>query len=187
FYFNKFEFNVNQEFKKKMNPNGKLYSINQSLYEFPSIAAALLKYKKHEWIVVAFEKEKKVELIWLNKGFDRERVSSYLSINEISKIALSNNLSSVLMFHNHPNSNPNFYDCRKPSKLDLKSAHEFASVLNENGFNLIEFVCERGRHYQFFSAFSNSFLPLSGFVTVINESNGLSRLKNISLHIERIF
>nr|MBC7244231.1 hypothetical protein [Chloroflexota bacterium] len=53
------EFDVNREFKKRMNPNGTFYRINEGLFEFPSIAAALLKYKKHEWISIAFENQKK--------------------------------------------------------------------------------------------------------------------------------
>ena len=67
-----------------MNPNGKLYRINEPLFVFPSIAAALLKYKKHEWIVIAFEKEKKISSAWLNKGFDRSGVSPYLSVQDIA-------------------------------------------------------------------------------------------------------
>jgi len=56
-------FNVDKEFKKQMNPNGTFYRINEGLFEFPSIAAALLKYKKHEWIIIAFEKHKKIGLM----------------------------------------------------------------------------------------------------------------------------
>jgi len=36
-----------------MNPNGTFYRINESLFGFPATVAALLKYKKHEWIIIA--------------------------------------------------------------------------------------------------------------------------------------
>jgi hypothetical protein len=187
FSFNTGEFYVDKEFKKGMNPNGKLYRINEPLFVFPSIAAALLKYKKHEWIIIAFEKEKKIDSAWLNKGFDRSGVSPYLSVQDIANIANSNNHTSILIFHNHPNTNPNYYDCRRPSSEDMQSANECAKVLNRNGTNLIEFVCERGKHYKYFSSYADSFLPLSEFATAINGVNSLSKLRNLSLHIERIF
>ena len=187
FSFNTSELNVDKEFKKRMNPNGKLYGINESLLVFPSIAAALLKYKKHEWIIIAFEKEKKIDSIWLNKGFDRSGVSPYISVQDIANIANSNNHKSILIFHNHLNTNPDYYDCRRPSGKDIESANEFAQALNRSGMNLVEFVCERGKHYKYFSSCADSFLPLLEFVISINGINGLSKLKNLSLHYERIF
>jgi hypothetical protein len=93
----------------------------------------------------------------------------------------------VFILHNHPNTNPSYYDCRRPSNKDLESAKEFASVLNGNGINLIEFVCERGMYYEYFLSAADSFLPISEFLVAINRVNGLSRFKNLSLHIERIF
>jgi len=181
------EFNVDKEFKKRMNPNGAFYRINEGLFGFPSVAAALLKYKKHEWIIIAFEKQKKIDLIWLNKGFDRSEVSLYLSVGNIANIAKQENYTSILIFHNHPNTNPNYYDCRRPSSKDLESANEFACVFNTHGINLVEFVCERGIHYEYFLSPAISFIPLTEFVMAINKINGLSKLKNLSLHIERIF
>jgi len=171
-----------------MNSDGTFYRINENLFEFPAIAvAAPLKYKKHEWIIIAFEKDKKVELVWLNKGIDRSGVSPYLSVENITKIAEQKNQTSLLILHNHPNINPNYYDCRRPSDQDIKSANEFAQVLNQNGINLLEFVCERGRHYEYFLSPTETFLPLTEFVEDINNLNGQSKFKNLSLHFERIF
>jgi len=187
FSFSAGEFNVDKDFKKRMNPNGTFYRINEGLFEFPSIAGALLKYKKHEWIIIAFEKQKQVNVIWLNKGFDRSGVSPYLSVEDIANYPKRENYTSILIFHNHPNTNPNHYDCRRPSSRDLASANEFAHVLNMHGINLVEFVCERGIHYQYFLSPANSFLPLSEFVLAIDKINALSKLKNLSLHLERIF
>lgn len=77
-----------------MNPNGTFYRISENLFGFPSTATALLKYKKHEWIIIAFEKDKRAELIWLNKGFDRSGVSPYLPVGGITETAKRENLTS---------------------------------------------------------------------------------------------
>lgn len=187
FTFSENEYVVNNEFKKSMKPNGSFYEINESLYEFPSTAAALLKYKKHEWIIIGFEKENYIKTIWINKGFDKGKVTPYLSAETIAQKAKKDNISTVMFFHNHPNSNPSQYDCTNPSKQDLISAKYFASTLNSKNINLIEFVCERGMHYEYYLSPSNSFLPLKGFLVSINKINDESKWKNLGLHIERIF
>lgn len=187
FSFDTREYNVDKEFKKQMNPNGKFYNLNEDLITFPSTAAALLKRKKHEWIIIALEKHNKVYSIWLNKGFDRSRVSPYLSVEQITDIANQEKCESILIFHNHPNSNPNHYDCTRPSDQDIKSANEFAQVFNRNGMNLVEFVCERGRFYEYLLCPSDIFSPLSEFILALNNANGSSKFKNLSLHFERIF
>ncbi len=80
FTFNPVESIVSAEFKARMAPAGTFYPISCSLYKFPSVAAALLKYKKHEWIIIAFERAKQVERVWVNKGVDRTRVVLALPI-----------------------------------------------------------------------------------------------------------
>lgn len=181
------EYTIDREFKKRMNPNGSFYDWNEDLRDFPSVAAALLKYKKHEWIIVAFEKGQTVELMWLNKGFDRSSVALYLPIEKIAEIAANKACFSVLIFHNHPNSNPSELDCSQPSEMDLKTAIEFARVLNDKGVNLVEFVCERGSHYEYYLSPSECFVPLREIILTIEAGNGLSRMSNLSLHWERLF
>jgi hypothetical protein len=187
FSFASGEVSVDREFKKRMNPNGAFYEMDEGLFEFPSIAAALLKYKKHEWVIIAFERQRRICSLWLNKGFDRSSVSPYLAAEDMAIIAEEEDCTSILIFHNHPNSNPNYYDCTRPSRKDLESANEFANVLNVYGINLIEFVCERGTHHEYFLSPADNFLPLSEFVSAIDEVNDLSKIKNLSLHLERIF
>ena len=185
FSFDNSEYYVDKEFKRKMRPDGKFYHSFDELIKFPSIAAGLLKYKKHEWIIIAFEKNKVIDLLWLNKGFDRTCVSSALSAHTLLKISRENDYTSVLIFHNHPNSDPDYYDCSKPSDQDVVSAQSYSNELNRYGINVIEFVCERGRHYQYFSSITESFLPLKGFMDSIAQKNGRSWLQNLLLHIER--
>jgi len=187
FSFNGSEFDVCKDFKKRMNPNGNFYQLDESLRDFPSVAAALLKYKKHEWIIVAFEKNKKVDFIWINKGISREYVSLNLSVDHLVQIACDKKYSSVLIFHNHPNPNPNDYDCSNPSEQDVKSAIIFADGLNSNGVNLVEFICERGMHHKYFSSEAPQFFPVHQFYNEIQMINGSSKFQNFSLNMERIF
>jgi DNA repair protein RadC len=187
FSFHAGELSADRQFKKRMKPKGAFYRINEDLSRFPSITAALLKYKKHEWVIIAFEKDKHVTLIWANKGPDGSTVSSLLSTPRIAEVARQRGYSSVLTFHNHPNPSPSHYDCTSASQQDLRSASLRAQVLNTRGLNLLALVCERGRHYRYFRSPADSFLPLSDFVRDIDKVNGSSRLRNLSLHLERIF
>jgi hypothetical protein len=187
FIFDERQWSANPIFKKNMNPNGKFYFIQESLFSFPSIAAALLKSKKHEWIIFAFEKNKIVEKVWVNKGVSNELAFSYLSAEDIAYYSNLDGYNSVLQFHNHPNSNPNYYTCKNPSEIDINSAYSYSAVLNQKGINLIEFVCERGFHYEYFRSISDKYLPLYEFIGNIRKINNTSKLNNLKLHFERIF
>ena len=145
------EYTINKVFKSTMQPDGEFRSVDESLYEFPAIAAGMLKYKKHEWIIVAFEKDKRVHKIWINKGIDDTTVSLRLPFSTLVDIAVKEGCSAVLVFHNHPNANPSYYKMNDPSDQDIKFANSLAALLQPKGISLIEFICERGRHYKFFS------------------------------------
>lgn len=187
FHMDNIERSVNVEFKKSLNPRGVFYRVDLPLYSAASTVAGLLKYKKHEWIVVAFEKGKQVGHLWVNKGHNNSSASIYLPLNEALDTAIRNGYSSILMFHNHPNSNPSRYNCTQASKTDLFTASYWASTLNPGGVSLAEYVCERGLHYRYFLSPSESFVPLADFIEAINRANGYSRFGNLCLHMERIF
>ena len=182
--FEKHQVSASRDFKKSMSGDGRFYEISDSLSGFPSIAAALLKFNKHEWIIIAFERHTVVNLIWINKGFDRSTVAPYLSIENIIALAKKNGSTSVLVFHNHPNSNPACYDCRSPSNQDISSATNTAQVLNESGINLLEFVCERGNHHEYYRSPALGFYPITSFVNEIVSINGKSWRRNLALHWE---
>jgi hypothetical protein len=181
------ELSVSREFKRQMKPTGEFCYIDQGLFQFPSVAAALLKYKKHEWIIVAFERDQRVSLMWLNKGPDRSTVTLYLPVERVADLVRQNQYTSVLIFHNHPNPAPYYYDCTNASTRDAQTARGRSDVLVRAGANLLEFVCERGRHYRHFALISNRFLPTAEIVAEIQTSNGLSAFRNLSLHLERLF
>lgn len=146
-----------------MPANGSTYNMSEQLVEFPALAAALLKYKKHEWIIVAFERNKVIDKMWVNKGPDRSQIHFGISLPSVQQMATNGSYRSVLVFHNHPNSNPSLYSTRQASERDKQTAGELTAQLRSAGVNLVEFVCERGKHYEYWRSVSNTFLPLSCF------------------------
>lgn len=184
--YSQIESSVNSEFKRKMKPTGKFYEVDESLFSFPSIAAALLKYKKHEWIMIGFEKNKQVDLMWVNKGFDKESVSLMIDFNEIIQYALKGKFSTLMIFHNHPNRNPNIYDCTKPSEMDIYSATEWWNKCKDKGINFIEYICERGLPYRYYLKTIDSFIPIDNVKSEIIATNDISKSQNYKLHLERM-
>lgn len=64
----------NREAKKAMPQYGGYFPVDWGFDIAPPIIASLLKSKKHEWVVVAFEKERNVQYLWMNKGSDKSSV-----------------------------------------------------------------------------------------------------------------
>lgn len=187
FAFSKTQFIPNREFKRRMASGGQFYNIRENLDDFPALAASLLKYKKHEWMIVGMEQGRQVTLMWLNKGSDGTRVCLSLPFERISEIARANGYTSVLILHNHPNSDPTMYSCSQPSQIDMKASALRAKDLSEHGMNLIEFVCERGVPYRYRFSVADAFLPVADFMVTLQNENSVSKGKNLSLHMELIF
>lgn len=186
FAFDRREYIADRLFKKRMRPNGKYYQFNERLYTFPATAASLLKYKKHEWIIIAFERNQVVCVVWMNKGVDRSGVSPYIDEKDVVRRARQDGYSSVLILHNHPNPDPSALDCTSASQQDLASAVVWANALGREGVNLVEFVCERGSHYEYYRSIATAFKPLTSFVSIVQRDNGRSRWRNLFLHLERL-
>jgi len=187
FTFDAGQTTVSTEFKAQMAPRGTFYPISCSLHDFPSVAAALLKYKKHEWIILAFERAKEIGMVWVNKGPDRTRVMLELPVYQVIEKAIQGRYTSILAFHNHPNIDPRHYNCLLASPTDLETARQWALALNESGLTHLAMVCERGRFSEYWLSPADCFLNGSGFVAAISQGNGRSRLANLRLHLERIF
>jgi hypothetical protein len=186
FAYSSAQAHVNPDFKKRMRADGKFYAVDEELAVFPSLAAGLLKYKKHEWIVIALERERRVHLMWVNKGPDNERVGFLLPLEAVAQFTEQDASSSVLLFHNHPNTDPHLYDCRLPSPTDLEGCRTRAQFFNERGISVAEFVCERGRAYRYGLSAAEGFLPLRQYEEKLSSENGTSRIRNLSLHWERV-
>lgn len=170
---------VNQEFKSALNTKGQFYRIfDIDISIFPSIAAGLLKGKKHEWILFAFSKDKKVFSFYINKGYDNQSVAPNITIEETKRIAFENKANIILEFHNHPNA------VLGASKQDIISANYFGETLCEVGINFLAFVCGRGNFIQYSWWFIDSFFPESNYLKDIENNNGKTRSQNFQMRKE---
>jgi hypothetical protein len=184
FNFSRIQIPVNREFKSSMHAKGKFYKVSVPLSELPAYAAALLKGKKHEWIIIAFEKSSRIEYLWINKGFDNQSASILISVDNVADFAIKDSFSTVLMFHNHPNSNPNQYSYSQASPTDLRTADLYSSTLAAIGISHIAFVCERGMFFKYFSNYSDTFMPVNGYIQVISCIDNSIPANNYHLHKE---
>jgi hypothetical protein len=183
--FDQSEYGVNQQFKKNMSARGAFYETYIPLPRFPGTAAALLKYKKHEWCILAFERDGVVDKIWLNKGPDGNRVWLNLDLHWLCEEVEKQGYNTVLHFHNHPNSNPSHYSANQPSEADLKWGDSFTQLLLPLDVNYLAFVCERGRHYEYYRSVRNSFMPVEKYLVGAQaDANKKTRLNNYRLRRE---
>ena len=171
-------FDVNKDFKASMNTTGKLYEVNLPLEKAPACAAALLKGKKHEWVLMAFENKLNVTHLWMNKGDDNLSVSFNCSTDDLIFLCSKFDIQTIIRFHNHPNAH------LSPSEQDMISANYLSEILNGNGVNWIDVVCGRGDYKKFFESYSDAFVPESASVETINSQNGISSYDNYKLHAE---
>ncbi len=176
--FDRNQFYGDKVFKKNMDATGSFYNVDIELFCLPATIASWLKGKKHEWIIVAFEKGKKVDLIWMNKGFDNEEVCIFLDDVQIKTIALDHQYNSILIFHNHPNG------VLSASNQDYIHARTYAQFLNDINVNLIDFVCATGVYHEYSRFVVDSFMCKDKFIAKIQKENDISTANNISLHKE---
>lgn len=184
FRFSRAQVVADMTFKKAMRPQGAWCQLDYSLYEWPAAAAALLKGKKHEWVIIAFEHGGRISRLWVNKGVDNRNVCVLLGPMALVEECHRAGFSSVFIHHNHPNHDPRHLNMLVASKLDIEFSNEYARAVVPSGINLFQFICERGRYTCFHSRVAESFLPVRTFFDQVHRQNGVSRLDNIRLHLE---
>ncbi|HJN39401.1 MAG TPA: hypothetical protein QGH28_04395 [Chloroflexota bacterium] len=101
-----------------------------------------------------------VDLMWLNKGPHKFGVSSFLPDAAIADRCRVGGYDAVLLFHNHPNSRPQYLDMSQPSPRDIETADLLGSYLDQRDVALAEFVCERGVPYCYFRSAPDALYPL---------------------------
>jgi hypothetical protein len=178
-----FSYSPANDFKSGLKPNGKLYQVDLDMSQVPSFVASLLKYKKHEWSVIAFIKNLKAEYLWANKGPDRTQVQ-LVSINSVLRTANENGCDVIMVFHNHPAHDPQHYSYRKPSSPDLETAEKFAQILNAANISYLDHVCERGTAYRYCLNPSPTLYPLTTILGEVRTENSQGRMAHIKLHFE---
>jgi hypothetical protein len=170
--------------KKAMKGSGQFVRCNLSYSEMPSVMSGLLKYKKHEWIVMVFIRNFHAEYLWWNKGSDGRSVSPRLSGGYLENAIKLHKPDTLAILHNHPNPNPSRYRANLPSAQDLRSAEYMASSLAKAGIGLIEFVCERGMPHMYYAFLNSDLSPLDDHIERINGLNGAGIFKNVELRRE---
>ena len=130
--------------KKSMRSKGELVGCDLGYRDMPVRVAGLLKYKKHEWIVIAFINSFHVRYLYWNKGPDGMRVWSFLRASSLRTVIRSLRPDAIAILHNHPNPNPSCYLMSVPSEADLQSAGFYDREFSKDGISLLEFICERG-------------------------------------------
>ena len=171
-------------FKSSMKASGQFSTVDMPMSKFPSYAAALLKGKKHEWIIVAFADGNTVKSMWFNKGNSRS-VPLLLGYPSVVDHAKYDGCNIVLQFHNHPNPNPRVYNTLVPSKKDYEQAREMSAELNPAGLTLIDFVCSRGQFRQYYMSYGIVEIPeekIAEIAEQIEEANGKTGIGNYKLH-----
>lgn len=172
-----------KDFKSGLKPDGKLYHFDLDMPHVPSFVASLLKYKKHEWSVIAFIKNRKAEYLWAHKGPDRSHVQ-LVSLTSIFSTAKKNSFDVIMAFHNHPAHDPQHHSYRSPSPPDLEAAEKFSYVLNAADISYLDHVCERGTSYRYCLKPSPTLHPLETVQGEVKTQNSQGRIAHIKLHFE---
>jgi len=133
-----------QALKKSAHGEGSFFqSPYRSRRDFLDYIGQFFKYKKHEWIFVAFMIDGSVDRFWLNKGPDAKGVSPFLGIHDAARICRQNGYNHVLVGHNHP------AGALSPSKQDRIFLEEFMDSLAQKNLSVqhLVFVAGRWRNY----------------------------------------
>ncbi len=170
--------------KKAMKARGEFVKCDLEFFDAPVRVAGLLKYKKHEWIVIALISAKKVGYLWWNKGPDGTQVYSLIDHQTLKSVIETLQIDSIAILHNHPNPNPSRYTTSQPSERDLQTAEKEQEALGAIGISVLHFVCERGMPYLYYAGFTPTLVPIAPILSEIDLANGVSILGNYSLRKE---
>jgi hypothetical protein len=170
--------------KKAMKSQSEFVPCDLSYHDVPAHIAGLLKYKKHEWIVLAFIMSNRVRRLWWNKGPDGAQVWSFLRDHSLKSTIRSLNPDAIAILHNHPNPDSSRYRMSIPSYADLRSAGFYDTEFGSHGVSLLEFICERGIPHLYYASFDDSVVPVEPIVSKIRKENGKGIFKNYSLRKE---
>ena len=182
--FDKNQTAIQAEAKKIMKIEGEMIRSSLDFYSVPSYIAGFLKYKKHEWIAVAFISKKVMKAVWWNKGPDNESTNLKLSHRKFIQTIHRYNADAIAMFHNHPNSISSYWPISIPSETDLVSARTMQHFFMSKSITLLEFICERGVPKLYYAAFPTAINPLDDMIAKINYLNRKSVISNYKLRRE---
>ncbi len=170
--------------KKAMKSQGEFVGCDLGYRDSPARIAGLLKYKKHEWIVIAFINSLHVRRLWWNKGPDGTKVWSFLRDHSLKSAIRSLRPDAIAILHNHPNPDPSRYRMTIPSEADFRSAGFYDGEFSKHDISLLEFICERGVPHLYYASFADSVVPIDPITDEIQKVNGTGIFKSYSLRKE---
>lgn len=186
FSFSKDYLPADADEKRAMKSDGEFVACDVPYFEAPARIAGLLKYKKHEWIVVAFIHDHRVRKLWWNKGPDGTKVRLLLREHALREAISSHRPDSIAILHNHPSSTLGIFNQinSAPSEADLRSADFYDRAFSPHGIALLEFICDRGRPHLYYASFDDRLFPVRPIISEIQDSNGKGIMANYRLRME---
>lgn len=166
---------TSRKFSKNMNPDGKYYHMEVPLEEMPSVAASLLKSKRYEWRILAFERDGMVDCIYSNKG-EEHSVSIKEDISKILQLCDECEYTTVFDVHNHPSGE------LRPSSADISSCNALSSIFMKMDINFIGIIVSDNLWTCYYKKISDNFLPKEDFINEIYNKNGTDKEVNLELH-----
>lgn len=176
--FQDFIIDADKDFKKGLSASGKFYRVSEHLNSFPSLAASLLKGKKHEWRIIGFASKTDVIGIWANKGDNNNSVSLSVSVNDIIKLAKEYQADTILDFHNHTNA------VFQASETDINSAAYLGDTFLNSNLNYFAFVVARGKFKQYAWWVLDTIFSIDKYLEAIKKNNGKGIFINYDLNME---
>lgn len=178
FRFNSFRATVNYYFKKELDPKGSFYEYRVKIEDFPAVGAALLKSKKHEWIIFAISSYTEIIGFFINKGQNARSVNTVYTNSQILKKVNELEGKLIIEIHNHPNGVLN------PSDQDLKSSISYGRLFNENNLHYIAIVCSRGRFLEYAWWYFSDDTEKEELLIEIENKSSKNRFYNLLLRLE---
>jgi len=176
-------FEINPDYRQFLSSGGRWDEISVPYNKALAMAAELIRYKRHEWLILILASNTKCRFIWANKG--NNNMSCYLSgtFDDIIEKAIQNGCGTIIDFHNHP-CTVDFQGALSPSDTDMNTAAKWAEKARAAGLNYICAVGVRGQFSVYYSSFDESIYPKSCTVEYIESQNGLSKSGNRALRRE---
>jgi hypothetical protein len=138
-----------------------------------------LKYKKHQWSIIGFERNKRVRIFWENKGSSRDETHSKLSLIGIVEQIKDTQAQTVFFFRNYPN--PDFY-CYDTAPF-FSEVQGCISALGEPTINFVAIECIKGHVGNIlYEKYSDLFYPLVNYIVSISKRQGRKEFKDMNIN-----
>ncbi len=185
YVFEKEKQSIETDFRANLDPDGQWYKVHISMREFPAYVSALLKDKRHEWVVLGLERNGTIYEIWVNKGENNKSVSFKCEIDGAIWKCKAMKGTSIFRLHNHPNADPKHFTTLVASDQDLISAKSCSEIVCKEGLHWFDFVCAQGDFLEFYRAMAIGFEVPGKRTSDIIDKIGISR--NMDYKMQKLY